>query len=184
MNTQTMIADLQDEAGWDSDTMLSILTDYLDRQQSPEALRSFLWKRRREEIRASLPDLIEGSIDVPSCWQDLLRTVFDESLQGIPDGDIVGSEVAANDPQPHYDDSRLVETSICDSPPLRYALKLNSGQNNYWAAEEVYVSSAPTVSLGLLYRSEPICELLGESDFVMAGGAEVVIEYHYTTDDD
>jgi len=49
MDTYTRIRELGEKQGWSLDTCLGVLAEYVDNQQSPEALEDFLAQQVDEE---------------------------------------------------------------------------------------------------------------------------------------
>lgn len=81
----------------------------------------------REAPAPTPPPRHRCRVEIPACWHDLVQVNFPDDLSGIT------SEKnckGANDPDPHYDDSRAA-TVRC-SCGARIQLSLCSGQSNYF----------------------------------------------------
>lgn len=102
--------------------------------------------------------MINATIKLPRCWKRLAETVFEQGGGGLlvtfPNGDreYISSEKhleGNNDPEPHYDDGRIVESRLPDGTVL--SVTLSSGQGNYFCGMTLYDSQGCIV-----YESETL----------------------------
>ena len=64
-STYATIDEFQQQQGWTDNTVLSLLIDFIDNQDSPEALRDFLANAAEDETRQSETPLTIGHMVFP-----------------------------------------------------------------------------------------------------------------------
>ena len=135
MQTDTLrnnAKEIAEIVGWSRRSLLTVAFRFLAGEGEAERFLHFL-RQEASLKRLAGKTVIEGTIDVPACWRDLVRTSFSDLDREVPDA--TGREEIA-DPKPYVDDHREVGARLQEG--YEFVLQLASGKSHYWARHELY----------------------------------------------
>jgi hypothetical protein len=128
-------------------------------------------------------EIVRGTIRLPRCWNRLVSTNFmdaEDEGRGLVaeiNGETIDVTSERNlkgndDPLPHYDDGRCVESIMPDGMVL--SVDLTSGQNNYFAGAVIHNDKDS------VYESEdPIETFDSPMEIVADNGKTYIVEIEW-----